>query len=149
MTGTARPTGRTCAGRAPATAVQCHLLPALFRRLNRNRWRRERARGITDSTSNVAPQALLDDVELGCRYATFQIFLPPRHMNTGTHSSAATAAAAAAAASISVRLDPTGGEYRNDEQYLTLCAQRIEKLQNLCWEVGLNCYVETHIDRLS
>lgn len=69
-------------------------------------------------------RALEDDVELGCVYATFQLFLPPRHMNTG-------------------------GEYRNDETYLSLCAERIAKLQALCHELGLNAYVETHIDRLS
>lgn len=39
--------------------------------------------------------------------------------------------------------------YRNDDAYLTLCARRIEQLQALCFELGLNCYVETHIDRLS
>ena len=43
----------------------------------------------------------------------------------------------------------TGGEYRKDEAYLNQCAQRIEQLQGLCFELGLNCYVETHIDRLS
>ena len=73
---------------------------------------------------NDLREALQADVAIGCHYASFQIFLPPRHMNTG-------------------------GEYRNDDAYLTLCARRIEQLQSLCFELGLNCYVETHIDRLS
>eukprot|EP01046_Picozoa_sp_COSAG06_P036837 COSAG06_NODE_4101_length_4573_cov_2.309119_1_plen_491_part_00 len=68
--------------------------------------------------------ALSADVEIGAHYASFQIFLPPQYMNTG-------------------------GEYRNDDAYLTLCARRIEQLQSLCFELGLNFYVETHIDRLS
>ena len=44
------------------------------------------------------------EAEIGSEYITFQICLPERHMNTG-------------------------GAYRNDEQYLDLCAQRIARLQ--------------------
>ena len=58
--------------------------------------------------------ALQADVEMGCHYANFQIFLPPRHLNTG-------------------------GEYRNDEAYLSRCAEGIAELQALCFELGLNC----------
>ena len=46
--------------------------------------------------------------EIGSEYLTFQICLPERHMNTG-------------------------GAYRNDEQYLNLCAERIGRLQEICF----------------
>ena len=62
--------------------------------------------------------------EIGSEYITFQLCLPAEHMNTG-------------------------GAYRNDEAYLNLCAQRIARLQEICFRNGLNFYVETHIDRLS
>jgi len=62
--------------------------------------------------------------QIGSEYVTFQICLPPRHMNTG-------------------------GAYRNDEAYLQLCAERIARLQRICFDHGLNFYVETHIDRVS
>ena len=68
--------------------------------------------------------ALQADVEMGCHYANFQIFLPPRHLNTG-------------------------GEYRNDEAYLSRCAEGIAELQALCFELGLNCYFETHMNMIS
>eukprot|EP01048_Picozoa_sp_COSAG05_P018035 COSAG05_NODE_2568_length_2888_cov_3.537469_1_plen_263_part_00 len=64
------------------------------------------------------------DKAIGSEYITFQICLPDRHMNTG-------------------------GAYRNDEAYLALVAQRIQRLQETCFRHGLNCYVETHIDRVS
>ena len=43
----------------------------------------------------------------------------------------------------------TGGEYRNDDGYLDLCARRVEKLQRACWDEGVNCYIETHYDRIT
>lgn len=58
--------------------------------------------------------------EIGAEYLTFQICLPEHHMNTG-------------------------GAYRNDEQYLTLCAQRIARLQQICFKNGLNFYVPTPV----
>ena len=60
---------------------------------------------------------LQTDRALGCEYVTFQISLPPRHMNTG-------------------------GEYRNDEAFLTLCAERIAMLQRVAHSLGMNCYIE-------
>ena len=67
---------------------------------------------------------LAENAALGCEYATFQISLPERHMNTG-------------------------GEYRNDGDYLKLCAERISMLQAVCQNADQNFYVETHIDRIS
>eukprot|EP00947_MAST-08B_sp_MAST-8B-sp1_P003372 g3372.t1 len=57
-------------------------------------------------------------------YATFQISLRPDYARTG-------------------------GEYRNDDAYLAQCAERIDSLQRLCWDEGVNCYVETHVDRIT
>lgn len=62
--------------------------------------------------------------EMGSEYVTFQLCLPQRHMNTG-------------------------GAYRNDDAYLQLSAIRIAKLQEIAFDLGLNFYVETHIDRIS
>lgn len=53
------------------------------------------------------------EAEIGAEYITFQICLPERHMNTG-------------------------GAYRNDEQYLDLCAQRIARLQEVCFRNGMH-----------
>jgi len=64
------------------------------------------------------------DKAMGCGYATFQVFLPERHLNTG-------------------------GAYRRDKAYLQQCADRIGVIQRLCWEEGLNCYIETHIERIT
>ena len=69
-------------------------------------------------------ERLRQNAALGCEYATFQISLPERHMNTG-------------------------GEFRNDEAFLTLCAERIAMLQAVCYQASQNFYVETHIDRIS
>lgn len=62
--------------------------------------------------------------EMGSQYVTFQICLPERYMNTG-------------------------GAYRNDEAFLQLAACRVAKMQDICFNLGLNFYVETHIDRIS
>eukprot|EP00747_Dinoflagellata_sp_TGD_P063006 gnl/TRDRNA2_/TRDRNA2_153271_c0_seq4.p1 gnl/TRDRNA2_/TRDRNA2_153271_c0~~gnl/TRDRNA2_/TRDRNA2_153271_c0_seq4.p1 ORF type:complete len:330 (+),score=65.97 gnl/TRDRNA2_/TRDRNA2_153271_c0_seq4:1237-2226(+) len=61
---------------------------------------------------------------LGSEYATFQIGLPPE-------------------------LSGTGGAYRSNEEYLKLTALRVERLQKMCFSLGLNFYVETHVDRIS
>ena len=42
-----------------------------------------------------------------------------------------------------------GGEYRDDRAYHRLCAERIERIQSLCFELGLNCYFETHMNMIS
>ena len=64
------------------------------------------------------------DKELGSEYVTFQISLPPEHLNTG-------------------------GEYRDDRAYVQRAAERIARMQEVVFRHGLNFYVETHIDRLS
>ena len=42
-----------------------------------------------------------------------------------------------------------GGAYRNDEPYLEELARRVEKLHQICFEQGMNCYIETHVGRVS
>ena len=69
-------------------------------------------------------QRLRHNAALGCEYATFQISLPERHMHTG-------------------------GEFRNDDSFLSVCAERIAMLQTICHNMGQNFYVETHVDRIS
>ena len=64
-------------------------------------------------------QKLRDDQQLGAEYVTFQVFLPPRYLNTG-------------------------GMYRNDDAFLTLCADRIAMLQRVAHSLGMNCYIEVH-----
>jgi len=61
---------------------------------------------------------------MGGQYLTFQIWLPEKYQGTA-------------------------GEYRNDSAYLSMCAQRINDLQQACWEEGMNCYIETHVQRIS
>lgn len=61
---------------------------------------------------------------MGGRYVTFQMWITPEYQGTG-------------------------GAYRNDEDYLDRCAQRIEDLHRVCWDEGLNCYIETHVQRIS
>ena len=39
--------------------------------------------------------------------------------------------------------------YRDDDAYLRRIANDIAKLQGVCFDLGLNFYVETHMDRLS
>eukprot|EP01051_Picozoa_sp_SAG22_P003286 SAG22_NODE_158_length_16966_cov_26.252446_5_plen_456_part_00 len=65
-----------------------------------------------------------EDKQLGSEYITFQLSLPPRWLHTG-------------------------GEYRDDPQFIKLSAERIARLQRLCFSEGLNCYIETHIDRIT
>jgi len=61
---------------------------------------------------------------IGSEYATFQIDLPVHHKGTG-------------------------GAYRSDDAYLRLSAERVHGMQQVCFELGLNFYVETHVDRIS
>lgn len=69
-------------------------------------------------------RTLEEDMQLDCEYANFQIHLSPRYLNAG-------------------------GAHRTDEAYLSLCASRIATLQRICHSLGLNCYIETHIERIS
>jgi len=64
------------------------------------------------------------DKNAGCEYITYQIFLPDNYLNTG-------------------------GAYRDDDKFIALSAKRCNLLQELCFEEGLNCYVETHVDRIT
>ena len=43
----------------------------------------------------------------------------------------------------------TGGEYRHDKPYLKTTAQRIDHLRKTCHSLGLNFYVEIHVDRVT
>jgi hypothetical protein len=64
------------------------------------------------------------DRQIGCQYITFQMFLPPHHQ-------------------------AQGGAYRQDAAYCELVAARIAAAQRVCFDEGLNFYVETHIGRVS
>ncbi len=77
----------------------------------------------SDFEENVR-RTLEEDIQLDCEYANFQIHLPPQYLNAG-------------------------GAHRTDETYLSLCASRIAILQRICHSLGLNCYIETHIERIS
>ena len=61
---------------------------------------------------------------MGGQYVTFQMWITPEYQGTA-------------------------GAYRNDEEYLDKCAKRIEDLHDVCWDLGLNCYIETHVQRIS
>ena len=69
-------------------------------------------------------QKLVDDQAMGAEYVTLQIYLPPRHLNSG-------------------------GAYRRDTAFLRLSARRITELQREAHSLAMNFYVETHIDRVS
>ena len=62
--------------------------------------------------------------DLGGQYASFQLFLHPDYMGTG-------------------------GSYRRDEFYLRECADKVNTIREMTWDLGLNFYVETHTDRIS
>lgn len=51
--------------------------------------------------------------------------------------------------SLPSHLQNTGGEYREDTEYLKRIAADIARLQRLCHERELNFYLETHIARVS
>ena len=76
--------------------------------------------GFEDSVRRT----LEEDMMLDCEYANFQIHLSARFLNAG-------------------------GAHRTDEAYLSLCATRIVSLQSICHSLGMNCYIETHIERIS
>lgn len=73
-------------------------------------------------------QGITDEIKLvqdmGGEYASFQITLHPDFLNTG-------------------------GSYREDEVYLEECARNITHMRNAAWDLRMNFYVETHIDRIS
>lgn len=69
-------------------------------------------------------KVLAQEKRLGSEYVTLQVDLPER-------------------------LKGTGGAYRNDDEYLFLSAERIYRMQEVSFRLGLNFYVEAHIDRVS
>jgi hypothetical protein len=73
---------------------------------------------------DILRRRIRQDKDYGCEYGTFQLHLPPEHLGTG-------------------------GLYRGDEEFLELTAQRIADIQAVCFAEGLNCYFETHIDKVS
>ena len=60
----------------------------------------------------------------GGQYLTFQMWLPNKYQGTA-------------------------GAYRRDDAYLQKCSDRIQDLQQACWNEGMNCYIETHVQRIS
>lgn len=63
-------------------------------------------------------------LDAGGRFASFQLSLHPDHMGTG-------------------------GAYRTDERYLQWCADRVTRLRDATWDLGLNFYLEVHMDRIT
>ncbi|MEX0776056.1 MAG: hypothetical protein WD042_10140 [Phycisphaeraceae bacterium] len=43
----------------------------------------------------------------------------------------------------------TGGLYREDVRYLQWCADRVAEARDAAWQVGLNYYLEVHVDRIT
>jgi sugar phosphate isomerase/epimerase len=90
-------------------------------------WRREHEDGAPgrwdldfnepDFYAELARRVALDKA-LGSEYVTFQISLPPQYLNTG-------------------------GEYRDDAAFIKRSAERIARMQQVCFEQGVNFYVET------
>ena len=92
---------------------------------------------VVGSTLHAADQAMrglhwLDEQreqmklvrELGAGFASYQMFLHPHYLHTG-------------------------GIYRDDEGYLRWVAERVRELRDTAWELGLNFYLEVHVDRVT
>lgn len=62
--------------------------------------------------------------KMGGEYLTFQMWITPEYLDTC-------------------------GAYRNDDVYLKKCARRIEDLHAVTSLYDLNCYIETHVQRIS
>ncbi len=62
--------------------------------------------------------------ELGGDFASYQVFIHPDYANTG-------------------------GAHRDDETYLRWCADRVSELREATWNLGLNFYLEVHVDRIT
>lgn len=43
----------------------------------------------------------------------------------------------------------TAGAYREDEDYLKWCAETVSKLRDEAWKLGMNFYLEVHVDRIT
>lgn len=63
-------------------------------------------------------------VILGGQYASYQLDIAPAYKNTA-------------------------GLYREDQDYLRWCADRVRELRELVWSKGLNFYLEVHVDRVT
>jgi len=63
-------------------------------------------------------------LDMGGEYATYQVFIHPDYLHTG-------------------------GIYREDERYLKWCAEQVELLRGAAWDLGLNFYLEVHVDRIT
>lgn len=77
----------------------------------------------SDFAEKLSRRMVLDK-RLGAGYVNFQVFLPPRYLQTPL-------------------------AWRDDKEYLQKTLQRCLLLRDLCWQHGLNAYFETHIDRVS
>lgn len=62
--------------------------------------------------------------DLGGEYASFQYEIHPDYYNTA-------------------------GAYRDDEEYLKWCADTVATLRDNAWKLGLNFYLEIHVDRIT
>ena len=62
--------------------------------------------------------------DLGGEFASFQFNIHPEYANTG-------------------------GDYREDEEYLRWCADAVALLRDNAWKLGLNFYLEIHVDRIT
>lgn len=62
--------------------------------------------------------------EMGGEYVSIQFFLHPDFLNTG-------------------------GAYREDERYLQWCADHVARMRDAAWKLGLNFYLEVHVDRIT
>lgn len=43
----------------------------------------------------------------------------------------------------------TGGAYRDDDEYIAWCADKVAQYREACWSLGLNFYLEVHVDRIT
>lgn len=64
------------------------------------------------------------ELEFGSEFVSFQLAIHPDYANTG-------------------------GLYREDEGYLAWCADRVARLRDAAWDLGLNFYLELHVDRIT
>ncbi|MCX5659138.1 MAG: TIM barrel protein [Planctomycetota bacterium] len=62
--------------------------------------------------------------DLGGEFASFQYEIHPDYYNTG-------------------------GAYREDEEYLKWCAETVATLREKAWGLGMNFYLEVHVDRIT
>lgn len=73
-------------------------------------------------------QPVVDDMkviqDLGGEFAAFQYEIAPEYYNTA-------------------------GAYREDEEYLKWCADIVTSLRDSAWKLGLNFYLEIHVDRIT